>query len=187
MKDNHNVAINFVGFQIGWFACVLSAANSMPEVGLVIALLVVMLHVYASRDRQNTIQLLLVVTLLGSAWDSILTYYQVLVFSSGILTSYLAPSWIVMMWLLFATTLTISFRWLYGRYILASVLGAVFGPLTYQAGKAMGAVIIPDVMLANIILMLSWALIFPLLIKVAEFYQTRSQFRLIKKSVSWNT
>lgn len=187
MKDKHSIAINFVGFQIGWFACVLSAANNMPEAGLAIALFVVVLHVYFSKDRINTLQLLFVVTLLGSTWDSILTHNQVLVFSSGILTSYIAPSWIMMMWLLFATTLTVSFRWLHGRYILAAALGAVFGPLTYQAGAAMGAVKIPDVMLANVLLMLSWALIFPLLIKIAEFYQTRSQFRLLKKSISWNT
>ena len=186
MKDKHNIVINFAGFQIGWFACVLSAANNMPEVGLVIALSVVMLHVYVSRNRQNTLQLLFIVTLLGSAWDSILTHNQVLVFNSGLLTSYIAPSWIMMMWLLFATTLTVSFRWLYGRYMLAAALGAVFGPLTYQAGAAMGAVIIPDEMLANILLILSWSVIFPLLIKITEFYQARSHLGLIKKSVNWN-
>jgi hypothetical protein len=36
---------NFVAFQTGWFACVLGAANGMPWLGVIVAVLVVGWHV----------------------------------------------------------------------------------------------------------------------------------------------
>ena len=38
------VIVNFVGFQIGWFACVLGAANSRPWVGPLVVLFLFLVH-----------------------------------------------------------------------------------------------------------------------------------------------
>ena len=160
-----------IAFQIGWFSCVLMAANNKPEIGIAIASVLVVLHFLISTNRVAATVILIVVTTLGTAWDSLLTSQQVFVFNAGMMADFLAPSWIVMMWVLFSTTLPVSFRWLYGRYGLAMCLGAVFGPLAYQGGAALGAVVIPDFWLANIVLALGWAVLMPVLIKMTEKVQ----------------
>ena len=145
----------------------------MPEVGIVIVLLLVALHLLMEQKRLNTLVMLVVVTLIGGAWDSILTGYDVLIFNSGMMLDFLAPSWIMAMWLMFATTLNVSFRWLHGRYWLAMLMGAICGPLTYQAGAALGAVEIPNDVIATIYLAVGWSALLPLLIKLSELcYQS---------------
>jgi len=137
-----------------------------------VSLFLVALHILIAQQRLNTIIFLVAVTVIGSFWDSVLTQYEVLIFNSGMIADFLAPSWIIAMWLMFATTLNVSFRWLYGRYWLAMLLGTVCGPLTYQAGAALGAVEIPNAIIATTYLAVGWAVLFPLLIKLSEmFYQ----------------
>jgi uncharacterized membrane protein YfcA len=70
--------------------------------------------------------------------------------------------------MLFATTLNIAFRWLRDRLVLASLLGAVFGPLSYFAGARLGAVVINDFPSALIALALAWALLLPGLLLLAK-------------------
>lgn len=168
MKSQKQIAVNFILFQLGWFSCVLMAARGLPDTGIVIALLLVGVQLFLADNRKNLLILLFIVTLIGSAWDSVMTSFNILVFNTGMIVSFLAPGWIIAMWLMFSTTLNVSFRWLYGRYWLAMLLGAIFGPVTYQAGAAMGAVVIPDNLLANSVIAAGWALLMPLYIKLAE-------------------
>ena len=170
MISQKQIVVNFVLFQIGWFSCVLMAAQGLPEVGIVIAMLLVFVQFFLAENRKNLFILIAIVTLIGSTWDSVMTSTGILVFEAGMIVSFLAPGWIVTMWLMFATTLNISFRWLFGRYRLAILLGAICGPLTYQAGAAMGAVVIPDNLLANTVIALGWAILMPLYIKFAEIF-----------------
>jgi len=163
-----SIAVNFILFQIGWFACVLMAARDNSFIGVVIGLMIVVVHLILNKFRINNLVLMILVTLLGFSWDSVLTHFNVLVFNTGIMLPDLAPSWILVMWILFSTTLNISFRWLYGRYTLAMLLGAIFGPIAYQAGSALGAVEIPDDLMANGLMALGWSLLMPLFIKLAE-------------------
>lgn len=171
MKQGQKIAINFISFQIGWFSCVLMAANNKPEVGVLITLFLVALHVFITSNKMNTIVFLLSVTLIGSVWDSVLTQQKILVYSSGMIVEYLAPIWIMTMWLIFATTLSVTFKWLYRRYWMAIALGAIFGPLAYLGGSALGAVTIPDMLVAMVSLSLGWALLMPLLIWLAEYFE----------------
>ncbi len=65
------------------------------------------------------------------------------------------------LWLLFATTLNSSLGWLQRRLRLASLLGAISGPLCYRAGEALGALQLgsPVVYAATAV---EWALMMPL-------------------------
>jgi len=170
MVSQKQILVNFILFQLGWFSCVLMAAQGLPEVGITIALLLVFVQLFLAENRKNLLILIAIVTLIGSAWDSVMTSTGILVFDAGMIASFLAPGWIIAMWLMFATTLNVSFRWLFGRYWLAMLLGAICGPLTYQAGAAMDAVVIPDNLLANSVIALGWALLMPLYIKFAEMF-----------------
>lgn len=176
---NYQLLINFIGFQLAWFSCVLMAAKNEPQIGIVVVGLVVIIYLYLVENRLRSLSLLFIITFIGSSWDSFLTSQQVLVFNSGIISSNMAPSWIIAMWLSFATTINVSLRWLYQRYALAFILGAIAGPLAYQAGAAFGAVSIPDNITANVMLAIGWGLLMPLFIYIAQAIEKTTENRVI--------
>ena len=80
----------------------------------------------------------------------------------------LPPSQAVFIWLAFGTLPNGVLGWLHGRLWLAAVFGAVSGPLTYQAGAALGAAQVSENMIGALgFIGLVWALAFPLILRVA--------------------
>jgi len=154
------------------------AAKNQPSIGIAVAIVVTGIYFYLAENRLHAISILILITLIGGTWDSFLTSQQVLVFDSGMIAPYLAPTWIIAMWLSFATTINVAFRWLYQKYILAFVLGAISGPLAYQAGAALGAVNIPDNMTANTFLAAGWGILMPLFAFIAETIENRTTNRV---------
>jgi hypothetical protein len=72
------------------------------------------------------------------------------------------------MWLLFATTLNVSLRWLKHRPLLAAALGAVAGPAAYFAGYKLGGVQIPEFTTTMTALALGWAVFMPFLMLLSK-------------------
>lgn len=168
------LVLNIVMFQVGWFACVLSAAANEPWTGIVLVMLIVSLHITFYTDKLTYLRFLLFATLIGSTWDSFLTGLSIFNFDSGMLFPWLAPSWIIAMWLLFATTIDISFRWLRDKYWLASITGAIAGPLPYFAGESLGAVHITDPLMTLVFLVVGWSILFPLLVRTAQMLDSET-------------
>ena len=163
-----NLLINFAGFQIGWFATVMGGANNMAWAGTVAALAVVALHLWRTTNRRNEFILIVAAAVIGASWDSALVALNVTSYPSGTLISGTAPHWIIAMWMLFATTLNISMRWMRGRLWLAALSGAVFGPLAFYAGSRLGGVLFPDFWQAMTVLAAGWAVFMPVLIVLSE-------------------
>ena len=162
------IVINALVFQAGWFCCVLAGANHMPWLGTMTALLIVACHVFQAKDMRKELSLILIAGGIGAVWDSLLVYAGWLQYPSGTLIAGTAPHWIVAMWLLLATTLNVSLKWLKQRLLLAAVLGAVSGPGAYLAGWKLGGVQIPDLQVAMLALACGWALFMPLLIVLSN-------------------
>jgi len=162
------IILNAAVFQIGWLLCVLAGANHVPWLGTLAALLIVTWHISLANSRRNALLLVLSAGVIGALWDSLLVYAGWLQFPSGTLIENTAPHWIVAMWMLFATTLNVSLKWLKQRQLLASVLGAAGGPGAYFAGYKLGGVEIPDLPIAMTALALGWALLMPLLMALAN-------------------
>lgn len=180
MRDN---VINFILFQIGWFACVLGAAAQKPGIGVVIAGLVIGLHLWRAPQPRREIYLLLVAMVIGAAWDSLLVSLAWLEYPAGMLIPDTAPYWIVVLWALFATTLNVSLRWLKQRYLLAAVLGAIAGPLAYSAGAGFGALQFTDVNNAFMALAIGWAVFTPVLVAISSRMDGYSMSRA--RELSW--
>jgi len=162
-----SLAINFLAFQLGWFACVLGAANGLPWLGPVVVAGVVALHLARVRRPLPELRLVAAAMLLGLVVDSLLLASGWLRYSTGFWLPGLAPYWIVAMWALFATTLNVSMGWLRGRSVLAVLMGAVGGPLSYLAGEKLGAIELTQPMYALAGLGLAWAIAMPLLMRLA--------------------
>lgn len=159
-----NALINFLLFQAGWFACVLGAAYDHAMAGAGVALAIVVLHVLRAAQPQTELALMLLVGVIGTLWDSALMLLGWLNYSSGLLLPYLAPVWMIALWMVFATTLNVSLRWLKTRPMLTIPLGAIGGPLAYYAGHALGAVGMPDMTLALVAQGVGWGMLTPLLV-----------------------
>lgn len=167
--------INFVAFQAGWFSCVLSAAIGMPWLGLLAVSVIVIFHIRSADQPRHEFQLLLLSVVLGLVFDSFLVMSGWVVYPSGMLIPGIAPYWILAMWALFSTTLNLSMSWLKRSLLLASVMGAVFGPLSYLAGQRLGAIELVDFRSSMILLAIIWALVMPILIFAASRFDGARQ------------
>jgi hypothetical protein len=159
-----NMIVNALAFQLGWFACVLGGANQLPWAGTLVAALIVAWHLRRARRPAREFALLAAVGALGAVWDSLLVAAGWLVYPSGTLLTNTAPHWIVAIWVLFASTLNVSLRWLRGRWLAATLLGAAAGPLAYYGGAKLGGVIMAEPLPAFTALALGWAAFMPVLI-----------------------
>ncbi|MDX1381664.1 MAG: DUF2878 family protein, partial [Xanthomonadales bacterium] len=89
------MAINFAAFQLGWFACVLGAANGWPWAGPVLVFGIIGLHLVLVRRWQPELRLVLTAAALGLVVDSLLLSSGWLRYPSGLWIPGLAPYWIV--------------------------------------------------------------------------------------------
>lgn len=163
-----SIVANALLFQTGWFICVLAGANHLPWIGTSVALFIVARHLGMAADTSREFSLILIAAGIGAVWDSFLVYSGWLQYPSGTLIPGTAPHWIIAMWLLFATTLNVSLRWLKQRLLLSALLGAISGPAAYFAGYKLGGVQIPDISTALVALALGWSVFMPLLIQLSN-------------------
>ncbi len=155
---------NFLLFQVGWFSCVLGGASpGYTWVGVAVVAVIIAVHLRRASDRQQELLLILITTLLGTLWDSVLLQAGLFHFSSGLAMPGVVPFWLIAMWALFATTLNVSMKWMKNRYLLAAVFGAIGGPLAYYAGHRLGAVEFGDPAVALLLVAVGWSIIMPLL------------------------
>ncbi|MFN7924908.1 MAG: DUF2878 domain-containing protein [Bryobacteraceae bacterium] len=158
-------ALNILGFQLVWFACVLSAAAGQSWIGLCVFAAVIGLHLLYSSPRVKEAGLLILAACLGLVVETVLLAAGAFRFPSE---SLLPPAWMIALWVNFATTLRYSMRWLEGRYALAAVLGAVAGPLAYLGGARLGAIAGVDSVWP---ILVAWAAMTPFLVWIAKGVQ----------------
>lgn len=160
--------VNIAAFEIAWFSSVMGGAREMPWLGPVAVLIVLAVHFHAARKPFEEVLLVLSCALIGAAFDSMLVAAGWVTYKAGLFSNYFAPYWIIAMWMLFATTLNVSMRWLRGRPKLAAIFGFVGGPASYLAGQKLGGIVLNNEFAALLALAIGWAVIMPVLIWLAE-------------------
>ncbi|MEE4297437.1 MAG: DUF2878 domain-containing protein [Wenzhouxiangella sp.] len=161
------VVANAVLFNLVWAACVIGAAHANPWLGAIAALAMVAAHLRTTPNRRSEFRLIGLTVLIGFTVDSIFSASGLLQYEAGVIVPWLAPVWILSLWVAFGTTLNLSLRWLKNRWWLAMILGAVSGPLSYLSGSRLGAVEFSDTGLALICLSITWAILLPSLAALA--------------------
>lgn len=164
--------INFVLFQIGWFACVISAAHQLPWLGVLLALVVIVWHVCIAINKKAEIRLLFMAIIIGGIFDQLmlttrLISYQSHGWGTHSWSASLVPVWILGLWLGFATTLNMSLRWMRDKWLIAIFLGFMGGPLAYMGAARLGAVTLNQNPQTLIALAIGWGLLTPLLLKAS--------------------
>jgi hypothetical protein len=161
--------INYAGFQLGWFACVGGAARGRPWAGPAAVAVLVGLHVANTPRRARELRRLAAVGAFGAALESAAIAAGLYGYAGGWPVWWLAPAWIVALWILLGATFESSLGWLAGRPWLAALFGAIGSPLSFSAGVRMGAagfVAPPPVALAALAVL--WAAAFPLAFAVSR-------------------
>lgn len=160
--------IYFVIGQIGWFACVLSAAHGVPIIGVIFSAVLVVTHLLRVRDVIPELKLLCVVVCIGAVWESVPVATGLLVYPSGNVFPHAAPYWLLALWGLFAAQFNTSFQWLKRRLALAGLLGAIAGPMSFRAGASLGAVHFAKPLPAFILLAVGWGFLMPMLVLLSR-------------------
>jgi len=158
--------INFILFQIAWFACVAGAAKGMPWLGVSVTIAILAWHLYKARQARPELLLMSAALAAGACFDQLmLTMHAVEYQQHGWSVSFV-PVWILALWLAFATTLNVSLAWMQGRYLVSTLFGAAGGPLAYLGAENIGAVSLHGYG-SYILLSVGWALITPALLYIA--------------------
>src|SRR5471032_2168908 len=161
-------SVYFVIGQLGWFACVLSAARDVPWMGIASTIVLVAMHLARVDRPLQEFKLLVSVLVVGAIWESVPVATGLLVYPNGTVFPGVAPYWILALWALFAAQFNTTFGWLKQRMLLASVLGAIAGPMSFRAGAALGAVRFALPLPATIVLAIGWAILMPVLILLSR-------------------
>lgn len=174
-SETLKIGFNAVGFQTAWWLTVLGIVMDYPLLGpLAMTLYLVADHYSFTKGRPETL-LILSAMLAGTIADTIFSFTGLLSYAGGYsFAPSLAPLWITAMWGGFAATLNHSLGWLKNRTVLAFIMGAVFGPLSYTAGAKFDAIVFNQSLgLTVIILGLFWGIAIPGLVKLYSVFEKR--------------
>ncbi len=162
--------VNFLLFQLGWFASVLLAARHVPWAGVLVVGVLIVVHL-ATKGTRREFLLIVAAVAMGAVADSFLLHAGLVDYASPTPPEWLAPAWILAMWANFAVTLRHSLGWLSGRWALAGILGAVAGPAAYWGAASLGAAQLTSPVLASCALALVWGVALPALLWVSARYR----------------
>ena len=165
---------NFVLFQLAWFAAVAGADAGSEAVrtwagplAVLVFLAVHLAMIDGARERTRELVFVLAVGLVGGAVDSVLRALAITAYPTST-ESALVPPWIASLWVAFAMLPRFSLAWLRGRPVLAGVLGAIGGPLSYLAGTRFGAVAVgSSATVTWVVLAVQYATFTPLILRLA--------------------
>lgn len=161
------VVINFILYEIGWFACLIGAAKHLPWLGVVAALAIVVWHLLQARQPKRELALLLIVLVIGGTFDQIMLNHHLISYESHGWMNSVVPVWILALWAEFATILNVSLRWMHKRWLIAIIFGAIGGPLAYMGAAGLGAVTLNMQPASYIALSVGWAILTPLLLRIS--------------------
>jgi hypothetical protein len=160
--------VNIVVFQAAWLLSVIGGAQQMPWLGPFVTLVALALHLRAARKPFEEVLLILSCGVMGLCFDSYLVAMGWVTYKAGLFSAYIAPYWIITMWMLLAMTLNVSMRWLRGKPKLAALFGFYGGPASYIAGQALGGIILINEFAALAALAIGWAIMMPMLMWLSE-------------------
>lgn len=166
--------LNFVGFQLGWLACVAGPGRGLPWIGLPVVGFFLSLHLVLTPQRRREALLAVLLAAIGTMVESLHMALGLFQTPPSSLAIWLCPAWLTLLWVNFAPTLHGSMSWLIGRRGWAAALGAVGGPISYYAANRLGAISFPANPLFSLTALAAvWGMAMPSLMWLAEWADGR--------------
>ena len=161
-------AQNLIFFKLGWIACIMFAAAGMPLMSILSVAMVAGIHLARVAVPLKEGFFLLCAAAMGLAWESLVVNTGLLQYVGTDGSSWLAPSWIIAMWVLFGTTINHGLSWLKRHWVFPVSFGLFGGPMAFYAGSKMGAVEFSNTVYALGLLGAGWAILLPLACVLAD-------------------
>lgn len=157
------VLVDVAASQASWFAVVLGAAWGHPWLGSVLALLPLVALFWRDGPSRASLRFVAEVTFVGAVFETFNVLASVYVPSSGLVSPWVAPPWMLVLWAGFAFNFRRGLAWLSGRPWLAALVGAVAGPVAFSGGARLGAILLSEAPIRIGLLSSGWALLLPVL------------------------
>ncbi len=171
---------NFALFQSVWLITVLGAARGSVWPGVVALAFFLAAHAALSSTAKVDYVLCVLLVAVGALVESVNGASGLLVHRDSVFGAAFPPAWMLVLWCNLALVLNNSIGWLLNRPVLAGLLGAAGGAMSYAAGVALGAAEFGMARGEALpILAATWAIVTPLLL-----YVTRGVNRLAASGVS---
>lgn len=159
---------NLVLFKLGWVACILFAAKGYPVLSIASVAVVAGIHLARVAVPAKEALFLVCAGALGLVWESIVVNTGLLQYVGVDGNAWIAPAWIIAMWVLFGTTINHGLSWLKRHWVLPFTFGLLGGPMAFFAGSRMGAVEFTDTFMALAVLGAGWAVLLPLACLISD-------------------
>lgn len=128
----------YLWFYVGWFGCLYTAQIKQPLLSLIFPILLLVFLIIKRSLSQKQWWYLGLFMLLGLVFDYVATYLQLIQFYDS--HFYFLPIWLISLWVLFVLTLPLMAQFFAKHLVMAFLLGAIFGPLSYSSGAQFGVV-----------------------------------------------
>ena len=148
---------SFAAFQLAWLVAVWGASVGLWWLGPVAVAAWVSAYSIWRKCARAEAPLWLGAGLLGAMTDSLLVWSGAMAFPESAGLGFPTTPWMVALWINFAAALRHCMGWLCGRFVLATVFGAIGGPLAYLAGSKFGALEIHSLPA----IVVAWLLVMP--------------------------
>ena len=147
------------GYQLTWFMCVFGELlyNSFLP-GLISGLLFLIICFINSDNKKKTTQIVLLISILGYLFDTILVFFEIYNFKTSLYIGVL-PIWMIVLWQSFAILFDEILIFLSKYKIIAVILSSLLGPLTYFAGSPLGLININNLVVFFILMIVFWAIL----------------------------
>ena len=89
------VIINFILFQLAWFACVLSAAKAMPWLGVWATVVIIAWHLYTAKQAKPEALLMLMALMIGAIFDQTMLSSHLIDYMHHGWSADIVPVWIL--------------------------------------------------------------------------------------------
>lgn len=162
------VVFNALGYQCSWILAMVFAGKGLEWFAALIVGGFLGLHLILTHRIKSDLWVMGVFLAIGFLIEFLNVKLGVLVFSWPYLSLFGVPVWLLSVWLSFAVLFGVTLRWMSGRYVLGSVLGAVFGPLSYWSGVRLGVAVFPEFWVSMGVLSVVWAVGMPVFLGVLK-------------------
>lgn len=135
MSSKRITFINFCTFYFSWWIIILSMSRGyfyIPAIVFLVALFIQFKMV--SENILLDIKEMALISLLIFLVDSVLFYFKVVFFYNALL-NYFPPVWLILISIIFSTTIHYSFRSVKNKLWAQIAGGALFGPVAYLTAE----------------------------------------------------
>lgn len=147
-----------IWFYIGWFGCVFLAPSDFSQLSLIFPALPLLVFLKNHLLSRKQWQFLFLISTVGIIFDFCVFHWGFVKFNNH--DSAFLPIWLIAIWLLFSTVFFASQNLFKEKVILASLLGFIFGPLSYLSGESFGVLVFTSP-LTIWLYAIFWAAFFP--------------------------